>query len=76
MRNLGPMASILPVCALHVAFVFPATAQSSCADWNTGAFFENATVTDVARCLADGADPGAWGDDGWTPLHAPTVLTN
>jgi len=34
----------------------PALARPDCGDWNTGGFFQQATTTDVARCLSQGAD--------------------
>ena len=62
-------AATLVSWALCLTVAFPATAQQSCADWNTQAFFEVATANDVSRCLTAGADPGAPDEDGWTPLH-------
>ena len=44
-------------------------AQKPCADWNTESFFEGATVADVSRCVAAGADVEARDDDDRTPLH-------
>ena len=41
----------------------------SCAEWNTQAYFETATVEDVTACLDTGADPAATNDAGVTPLH-------
>ena len=41
----------------------------SCAEWNTQAYFETATVEDVTACLDAGADPAATNDAGVTPLH-------
>ena len=44
-------------------------AGMSCAEWNTQAYFETATVEDVTACLDAGADPAATNDAGVTPLH-------
>ena len=57
--------------AVYVALGLAATlhAQADCADWNTGAFFEVAEVSDVTRCLQSGLDPQARGEVGYTPLH-------
>ena len=38
-------------------------------NWNTMAFFENATVRMVKNCIAAGADPNERDDWGFTPLH-------
>ena len=61
--------AVFVTCAVHAAVVSSAAAQPSCVDWNTGAFFKEAQATDVARGLTAGADPGAWDNSGWTPLH-------
>ena len=47
----------------------PLHAQADCADWNTEAFDEVATVSDVTRCLEAGADPNARDEWGMTPLY-------
>ena len=46
-----------------------ALARPDCGDWNTREFFEEATASDVSRCLSQGADPKARDEDGRTPLH-------
>ena len=43
--------------------------MSSCEQWNTKEFFETATADDLTACLADGADPIARNNGGYTPLH-------
>ena len=57
--------------AVYVALGLAATlhAQADCADWNTGAFFEDAEVSDVTRCLQSGLDPQERNEFGNTPLH-------
>ena len=54
----------------------PVNAQSGvCADWNTEAIFEIAEVSDVTRCLQEGADLKAQGGVlSETPLHMATRL--
>ena len=52
-----------------LALVAPAHAQIDCAAWNTKSFFLAAEVSDVTRCLQEGADLEARGCDGLTPLH-------
>ena len=53
----------------------PAGAETSCEDWNTGAFFERASAADVSRCIKEGADVNAE----WThvyryrPLHLAAI---
>ena len=44
-------------------------AEVSCEEWNTGEYFETATVEAVTACLAAGADPEARDERGYTPLH-------
>ena len=44
-------------------------AAVSCEDWNTASFFEQASVTDVSRCLSAGANANARNERGETPLH-------
>ena len=61
--------TIIVAAVVAVALAAPAHAQVDCADWNTGAFFEAADVSDVTRCLLAGADPNAGAEDGYTPLH-------
>lgn len=38
-------------------------------EWNTIEFFEAATVEAVRERLANGADPNARDENGWTPMH-------
>ena len=52
------------------------TSRASCAEWNTRAFFESATLEKVRSCLAAGADVNAQGDNGWTPLHLAAWFTD
>ena len=49
--------------------VCPRRAQRDCANWNSEGFFATADAADVCACLRAGADPGARGRDGHTPLH-------
>ena len=76
------MATISAVVVLWPTLISTAMAQASCAGWNTSAFFENAAVADIARCIVDGAELDARGKNGWTPLHVaagindnPAVIT-
>ena len=46
-----------------------ASASANCEGWNTGDFFETATVEDVTTCLAAGVDVNANNSDAMTPLH-------
>ena len=58
-----PLAKRLRRAAARAAAV-------SCVNWNTRKFFENATETDVTKCLRkDGADVNARSKSGGTPLH-------
>ena len=62
--------TIIVAAVVAVALAAPAHAQVDCADWNTGAFFEAADVSDVTRCLLAGADPNAGASSySYTPLH-------
>ena len=47
----------------------PSSAALNCEEWNTLAFFENATASVVSACLAAGADPEARNDTNISPLH-------
>ena len=58
-----------------LALVAPAHAQIDCAAWNTKSFFLAAEVSDVTRCLQEGADLEARGGDGLTPLHLAAAGT-
>ena len=40
-----------------------------CGQWNTGEYFQAATVESVTTCLEGGANPKARDKDKWTPLH-------
>ena len=59
----------LITATVGLALTAPAHAQADCADWNTGAFFEAAEISDVTRCLQAGADLNARTDNRWTALH-------
>lgn len=52
------------------------TAAACPSGWNTGSFFDNATETDVAACLAAGENPNARAPDGRTPLHFAATRDN
>ena len=45
------------------------TASLPCENWNTKAYFDAASFTDVTRCLEGGADPRAVDKYDITPLH-------
>ena len=47
----------------------PASAEVSCKAWNTIEFFEEASVADVSRCLAGGADVNAKDSHSRRSLH-------
>ena len=50
-------------------------AAVSCQGWNTGAYFETATLDQVAACLDAGVDVAARNDSGFAPLHAAAAHT-
>lgn len=59
-----------------LAFLVPGTADAAdCEDWNSGQFFEVATVTDVERCLAAGAKLETRNPSGATPLHLAAMTS-
>ena len=66
------VAAVAGVAVLGLAFMNAAVAQLSCRAWpDSEVFFKAATVADVSRCLAAGANIEARGGEyGWTPLHA------
>ena len=59
----GRIAAVSVSCTLCLGPAPPAGAEPSCTDWNTPAFFKEATATDVSRCLAGGADQEERNDD-------------
>ena len=75
----APVAADTDAPALADATSSPANVESptatasaaavDCEAWNTREFFRAATAADVSACLAEGSDPEARDDDGWTPLH-------
>ena len=48
----------------------------SCQHWNTSEYFESASETEVAECLAAGAQSTVWNYDGETPLHIVAAIGN
>ncbi len=66
--------ALLAPCAAALALAGPAHAQAGCADWSTPAFFDAASVADVERCLAFGADIKARDKRNRTPLHFPAAF--
>ena len=65
------------LCAgLGLAVSIGAYAGSACPAWNTFPFHISASVDDVERSLAAGADPRARDDSGWTPLHLAAGNSN
>ena len=64
------LIGIIGAATVAVALATPVHAQVDCADWNTAAFFEAAEVSDVTRCLREGAVPVARDSLGNTPLHS------
>lgn len=61
LRYLLVVASVLALVAQALA--------ADCAEWNTGAFFESATLEAVTECLAAGASVNARNWGGVIPLH-------
>ena len=57
---------LLTATALAVA---SQSLAADCADWNTGEFFNSATLAEVRDCLEAGAGVGARDALGGTPLH-------
>jgi cytohesin len=56
--------------------VSPARPAANCGAWNTGAYFETASVAEVAACVDAGADPMVRSHDGRTPLHQAAASTD
>ena len=66
LERAGPLVILL----IGVALAACNTSGSDCTLWNTETFFAKATVEDVARCRASGADASARSElFGKTPLH-------
>ena len=68
----------ITITRMALALIFfaqmSAAQAQDCANWNTKAFFETATLEDVQTCLAGGADIGARESEyGATPLHGAAV---
>ena len=75
--NPGLMIMLRTLARAVATFLYailcpPLLAQPPCGDWNTEAFFENATVAQITNCLEAGANIEARDKDGWTPLHLVT----
>ena len=64
---------LLTATALAVA---SQSLAADCADWNTGGFFNSATLAEVRGCLEGGADASARDTDGITPLHWAAGLSD
>ena len=75
-RKVMRQVSILMAAALCALWPSLTVAQASCADWNTLAFFKDATAEDVMNCLASGSDPMDRNILGWTPLHMAPWLSS
>ena len=59
---------IVAIMAVMAAFL-PPSGAARLREWNSEGFFATADAADVCACLRAGADPGARGRDGHTPLH-------
>ena len=46
-----------------------AASNANCGGWNTRAFFKEAALETVVKCLRAGADPNARNEFGYSPLH-------
>ena len=63
------LIAIISAAIVAVALAAPVHAQVDCADWTTWEFFEEAEVSDVTRCLQEGANlEGRNNRNGFTPL--------
>ena len=57
------------VFALVIAIAMPTARAADCRQWNTSAFFADATAVHIRDCIASGANPRALDALGESPLH-------
>ena len=50
--------------------------QADCGDWNRPEFFENASISDVERCVLAGADLEERNKHGWAPIFWAAWIGN
>ena len=63
-------SNLIRFCAILLFLAFPPgiNAAPDCNNWTESKFWEQADLSDVARCLSEGADIEARGNDGFPPL--------
>ena len=61
---------ILTIIGLHCVALVGTALASDCKAWNSGDYFQAATLEEVADCLRSGVDLKKLNEDGNTPLHS------
>lgn len=61
---------ILTIIGLHCVALAGTALASDCKAWNSGDYFQAATLEEVADCLRSGVDLKKLNEDGNTPLHS------
>ena len=69
LMSLAVLSVLAVLWAILLSGVAAAQSTSACPQWDTGAYFREATAEGVAACLKAGADPNAQYEHNLTPLH-------
>ena len=74
--EIEPQPQAVSPSSLQAQKTTKAQPEPDCGQWNTGKYFQKATVEIVTACLAAGADPKARDQYKQTPLHYAAMYSN